>query len=150
MPTMMPRTQYAKSSDVSIAYQVHGEGSVDLVFVQGWLSNLETAWDSPHYARFLNRLASFSRLIRFDRRGMGLSDRDVGNSTLEERADDIRIVMQATGSKRAFILAVSEGGYMASMFAATYPERVMDSSIAVALPRVRAAQTICGEVRPNR
>ena len=125
MPTMMPRTQYAKSSDVSIAYQVHGEGSVDLVFVQGWLSNLETAWDSPHYARFLNRLASFSRLIRFDRRGMGLSDRDVGNSTLEERADDIRIVMQATGSKRAFILAVSEGGYMASMFAATYPERVM-------------------------
>src|SRR5215813_4211608 len=120
---MPPRTQYAKSGDVSIAYQIVGDGPVDLVYAQGWLSNIEFAWENPAHARFLNRLASFSRLIRFDRRGMGLSDRDVASHTLEERVDDIRAVMDAAGSERAAIFAVSEGGYMATMFAATHPER---------------------------
>lgn len=120
---MPPRTLYAKSGDVSVAYQTLGDGPVDLVYAQGWLSHIEYAWENPDYARFLMRLGSFSRLIRFDRRGMGLSDRDVGSSTLEERVDDIRAVMDAAGSERASILAVSEGGYMATMFAATHPER---------------------------
>lgn len=120
---MPPRTQYAKSGEVSIAYQVLGNGPVDLVYMQGWLSHIEFAWENPDYARFLMRLSSFARLIRLDRRGMGLSDRDVGSSTLEERVDDIRAVMDAAGSERAAILAVSEGGYMATMFAATHPER---------------------------
>jgi len=120
---MPPRTLYARNGDISIAYQTLGEGPVDLVFAQGWLSHIEFAWENPDYARFLMRLSSFSRLIRFDRRGMGLSDRDVGSSTLEERADDIRAVMDAASSERATILAVSEGGYMATMFAATHPGR---------------------------
>src|SRR5262245_1193528 len=120
---MAPRTQYAKCGDISIAYQTLGDGPTDLVYAQGWLSHIEFAWENPDYARFLTRLASFSRLIRFDRRGMGLSDRDVGSSTLEERVDDIRAVMDAAGSERATILAVSEAGYMATMFAATHPER---------------------------
>ena len=120
---MAPRTQYTKSGNVSIAYQVTGEGPIDLVYAHGWLSHLEYAWESPDYARFLRRLASFSRLIRFDRRGMGLSDRAVGPSTLEERVDDIRAVMDAAGSERAALFGVSEGGYMSMMFAATHPER---------------------------
>src|SRR5215468_2540652 len=120
---MPPRTQYTKSGNVSVAYQVLGDGPIDLVFVQGWLSNVEYAWESPHYARFIARLAAFSRLIRFDRRGMGMSDRDVGHSTLEERVDDIRAVMDAVGSERAALLGVSEGGCMCAMFAATHPER---------------------------
>jgi pimeloyl-ACP methyl ester carboxylesterase len=115
---MPPRTQYAKCGDISIAYQTLGEGPTDLVYAQGWLSHIEFAWENPDYARFLMRLGSFSRLIRFDRRGMGLSDRDVGL-----RVDDIRAVMDAAGSERATILAVSESGYMATMFAATHPER---------------------------
>lgn len=120
---MAPRTQYAKCGNLSIAYQVLGDGPIDLVYAQGWVSHLEYAWESPDYARFFRRLANFSRLIRFDRRGMGLSDRDVGPATLEERVDDIRAVMDAAGSERAALLGVSEGGYMAAMFAATHPER---------------------------
>ena len=120
---MAPRTKYTKCGNVWIAYQVVGDGPIDLVYAQGWLSHLEYAWESPDYARFFRRIAGFSRLIRFDRRGMGLSDRDVGPSTLEERVDDIRAVMDATGSERAALLGVSEGGYMSAMFAATHPER---------------------------
>jgi pimeloyl-ACP methyl ester carboxylesterase/class 3 adenylate cyclase len=122
---MQAQTRYAQSGTVSIAYQVSGSGPVDLVWAQGWLSNLDRAWDSPDVARFIGRLAGFARLIRFDRRGQGLSDRDVGTSTLEERADDIRAVMDAAGSERAVLFGVSEGGFMASMFAATYPERTL-------------------------
>jgi pimeloyl-ACP methyl ester carboxylesterase/class 3 adenylate cyclase len=121
---MPPRTQYTKSSESSIAYQVLGDGPPDLVYAHGWLSHIEYAWENPDYARFLNRLASFARLIRFDRRGMGLSDREVGSLTLEQRVDDIRAVMDAVNSQKATILGVSEGGYMSVMFAATYPERV--------------------------
>jgi pimeloyl-ACP methyl ester carboxylesterase len=120
---MAPLTQYTKCGNLSIAYQVVGDGPIDLVYAHGWVSHLEYAWESPDYARFFRRLAGFSRLIRFDRRGMGLSDRDVGPSTLEERVDDIRAVMDAVGSERAALLGVSEGGYMAVMFAATHPER---------------------------
>ncbi|HEX2513020.1 MAG TPA: alpha/beta hydrolase [Xanthobacteraceae bacterium] len=121
--TMPPHTQYTKSGKLSIAYQVMGEGPIDLVIAHGWVSHLEYAWENPDCARFFKRLASFSRLIRFDRRGMGLSDRDVGPSTLEERVDDIRAVMDAAGSKRAALFGVSEGGHMSVMFAATHPER---------------------------
>ena len=120
---LSPRTQYARSGNVTIAYQVLGDGPVDLVFAQGWITHLELAWTNPDFARFLTRLGSFSRLIRFDRRGMGLSDRDVGSWTLEERVDDIRAVMDAAGSRRATILGGSEGCYMAIMFAATHPEQ---------------------------
>ena len=120
---MAPRTLYTKCGNLSIAYQVIGDGPIDLVYAQGWVSHLEYAWESPDFTRFLRRLANFSRLIRFDRRGMGLSDRDVGPSTLEERVDDIRAVMDAVGSERAALLGVSEGGYMTAMFAATHPER---------------------------
>src|SRR5262245_6943971 len=121
---LSPRTQYAKSGNVTIAYQVLGDGPTDLVFAQGWITHLELSWTNPDYARYLTRLGSFSRMIRFDRRGMGLSDRDVGSWTLEERVDDIRAVMDAAGCRRASILAGSEGCHMAIVFAATYPERV--------------------------
>ena len=120
---MTPPTQYAKCGRISIAYQVLGSGPIDLVYAHGWVSHLEYAWENPDYTRFFRRLASFSRLIRFDRRGMGLSDRDVAPSTLEERVDDIRSVMDAAGSERAALLGVSEGGYMSVMFAGTHPER---------------------------
>ena len=96
---MPPRTQFTKSGRVSIAYQVLGDGPIDLVFAQGWPSNVEYALESPDYARFFTRRADFSRLIRFDRRGMGMSDRDVEQSTLEERVDDIRAQVGKVGSR---------------------------------------------------
>ena len=120
-----PETRYARSGDVNIAYQVVGEGPLDLVFVMGWVSHLEYFWEEPSFARFLARLASFSRLILFDKRGTGLSDRVPLNElpTLEQRMDDVRAVMDAVGSERAALLGVSEGGPMCALFAATYPER---------------------------
>jgi pimeloyl-ACP methyl ester carboxylesterase/class 3 adenylate cyclase len=118
-----PEVRYAKSGDVSIAYSTVGDGPFDLVFVAGWvLSVFESAWDGPA-ADTLSRLASFSRLILFDKRGTGLSDRSSGIPDLETRMDDIRVVMDAVGSKRAALLGVSEGGPMTLLFAATYPER---------------------------
>jgi pimeloyl-ACP methyl ester carboxylesterase len=116
-------TKYARSGDVHIAYQVVGEGAHDLVLVPGWVSHVEYAWEQPHYAAFLRRLASFSRLILLDRRGTGLSDRVPAPPTLEQRMDDVRAVMDAVGVERANILGLSEGGPMCLMFAATYPER---------------------------
>jgi pimeloyl-ACP methyl ester carboxylesterase len=118
-----PEVRYAKSGDVSIAHATVGEGPFDLVFVGGWvLSVFEAAWDGPA-ADTLSRLASFSRLILFDKRGTGLSDRSAGIPDLETRMDDIRAVMDAVGSERAAVLGVSEGGPMTLLFAATYPER---------------------------
>lgn len=118
-----PQVRYAKSGDVSIAYAVVGDGPFDLIFVGGWIfSSLEFAWDGPP-ADFFGRLAAFSRLIVFDKRGTGLSDRTSGVPDLETRADDIRAVMDAAGSKRAAIIGVSEGGPITLLFAATYPER---------------------------
>ena len=120
---MVPKTQYAKSGDVRIAYQVVGEGPFDLVFVPGFISNLDAAWEEPYRARVWTRLAAFARLIMFDKRGTGLSDRAVGVPTLEERMDDVRAVMDAVGSQQAALFGISEGGAMSVLFAATYPER---------------------------
>ena len=124
---MPPETRYAKSGDVHLAYQVVGDAPLDLVFVHGWVSNLEYGWEVPPLALFLNRLASFSRLILFDRRGTGMSDRVPERElpTLEQRMDDIRTVMDTVGSERAAIFGVSEGGNMSVLFAATYPERTV-------------------------
>jgi pimeloyl-ACP methyl ester carboxylesterase len=118
-----PRTQYTKSGDLHIAYQVTGTGPLDLVFVPGFVSHLEYQWEHPESARFFERLSSFSRLIRFDKRGTGLSDRVGGVPTLEQRMDDVRAVMDAVGSERAALFGISEGGPMSLLFAATYPER---------------------------
>jgi pimeloyl-ACP methyl ester carboxylesterase len=118
-----PQTEYTKSGDLHIAYQVTGGGPLDLVFVPGFVSHLECQWEHPWSARFLGRLGSFSRLIRFDKRGTGLSDRVGGIPTLEQRMDDVRAVMDAVGSERAALLGVSEGGPMSLLFAATYPGR---------------------------
>jgi pimeloyl-ACP methyl ester carboxylesterase/DNA-binding winged helix-turn-helix (wHTH) protein len=120
-----PETMYARSGDVNIAYQVIGDAPLDLVFVMGWVSHLEYFWREQSFARFLLRLASFSRLILFDKRGTGLSDRVPINElpTLEQRMDDVRAVMESVGSERAALCGVSEGGPMCSLFAATYPEK---------------------------
>jgi pimeloyl-ACP methyl ester carboxylesterase len=124
---MQPETRYAKSGDVHIAYQVVSEGPSDLIVVPGWVSNVEVQWEDPAVARFYQRLASFSRLILFDKRGTGLSDRvpDTELPTLEQRMDDVRAVMDAAGSERAALFGMSEGGPMSVLFAATYPERTM-------------------------
>jgi pimeloyl-ACP methyl ester carboxylesterase len=120
-----PQTRYARSGDVNVAYQVVGEGPLDLVYVHGWVSNLELMWEEPGYARFLRRLASFSRLILFDKRGTGLSDPVPFGElpTLEQRMDDVRAVMDAVGSGEAALLGHSEGGNMSLLFAATHPDR---------------------------
>ncbi len=120
---MLPETKYAKSGDINIAYQVVGDGPIDLVLVPGWISNIDVFWEEPSVVRFLNRLASFSRLILFDKRGTGLSDRVTDSPMLEERMDDVRAVMDAVGSQRATLLGYSEAGTMVALFAATYPER---------------------------
>jgi pimeloyl-ACP methyl ester carboxylesterase len=121
----LPVTHYARSDDVNIAYQVTGDGPRDLVYVPGWISNIEVMWEDPGLARFLRRLASFSRLITFDKRGTGLSDSVELDQlpTLEVRMDDVRAVMDAVGSEQATLFGHSEGGNMCILFAATYPER---------------------------
>ncbi len=120
---MPPETHYARSGDVNIAYQVVGDGPFDLVFVPGFISHLDLQWTDPRIARFLQKLASFSRLIMFDKRGTGLSDPVAGPAPLEDRMDDVRAVMDAAGSERAALFGLSEGGPMSVLFAATYPER---------------------------
>jgi pimeloyl-ACP methyl ester carboxylesterase len=120
-----PNTRYAKSGDVNIAYQVVGDGPFDLVYGAGWVSNIEMMWEAPYRADFLRRLASFSRLILFDKRGTGLSDRVPNDRlpTLEQRMDDVRAVLDAVGSERAALLGHSEAGNMSLVFGATYPQR---------------------------
>jgi class 3 adenylate cyclase len=120
-----PKTQYARSGDLHIAYQIIGEGPLDLVYVPGWISNIELMWEEPAHAQVLGRLAQFSRLILFDKRGTGLSDPVSLDKlpTLEERMDDLRAVMDAAASERAALFGFSEGGLMSVLFAATYPER---------------------------
>ena len=122
---MQPETKYAKSGDVHIAYQMVGDGPLDIVIVPMWVSHLEHAWEEPSFARFYGRLASFSRLIIFDKRGTGLSDRVSVNElpTLEQRMDDVRTVMDAVGSERAALFGMCEGATMSALFAATHPER---------------------------
>ena len=119
-----PETRYAKSGGLHIAYQVFGEGDVDLVLVNGFTTHLELVWEYEPTARTLEGLASFARVINFDRRGSGLSDPVTEPPTLEERMDDVRAVMDAAGSERAVLLGVSEGVTMSILFAATYPQRV--------------------------
>jgi pimeloyl-ACP methyl ester carboxylesterase len=118
-----PDTRYARSGDVSIAYQVLGDGPLDLVLVPGMISNVEFDWHEPRLAAFRRRLGRSSRSIVFDKRGTGLSDHVRGVPTLEERMDDVRAVMDAAGSERAVVVGLSEGGAMAALFGATYPER---------------------------
>ena len=118
---MQPETRYAKSGDVHVAYQAFGEGSIDLVFVP--ISNIEHYWDDPSHARWLNRLARFARVISFDKRGTGLSDRVDTMPGMDQRMDDVRAVLDAVGSRSAVLLGVSEGGSLAALFAATHPER---------------------------
>jgi len=120
---MQPRTEYAKSGELNIAYQVVGEGPIDLVFTFGWASHLDFQWTEPTLTRFLRRLARFARVIVFDKRGVGLSDPVAQTPTLEERMDDIRAVMDAAGSERAALLGYSEGGAMSALFAASHPDR---------------------------
>lgn len=120
---MRPETKYAKSSDIYIAYQVSGNGPIDVIFAPGTFSHLDLDWEWPEKADFLERFSSFCRLIRFDKRGTGLSDRPLKMATLEERTDDIRAVMDAEHIERATLLGGSEGASMACLFAATYPER---------------------------
>jgi pimeloyl-ACP methyl ester carboxylesterase len=131
----VPEVQYAKSGDVNIAYQVTGAGPFDLVFAPGYVTHLELHWGLPGFAAFLERLSSFSRLIRFDKRGTGMSDRVSGAPTLEARMDDVRAVMDAVGSRRAAFYGLSEGAAMSLLFAATYPERTAALVLRSAFPR---------------
>jgi len=134
-----PETHYARSGDVSIAYQVIGDGPLDLVVVPGWISNVDFAWEDPLYGEWIRQLSAFSRVIVFDKRGTGLSDRDVGDSTLEERMDDLRAVLAAAGSERAAVLGFSEGGALSILFAATHPERVSQLVLYASFARASAA-----------
>ncbi|MDQ1456557.1 MAG: hypothetical protein QOH28_2177 [Actinomycetota bacterium] len=120
---LRPETKYAKSGPVSIAYQVSGDGAVDLVLVPGFVSHVEVAWEEPRLARFLTRLASFSRLIVFDKRGTGMSDPVASPPSMDERMDDIGAVMDAVGSARAAMFGISEGGTLSLLFADAYPDR---------------------------
>ena len=138
---MPPRTHYVKNGDVYIAYQIIGDGPFDLVFIDGFVTHLECYWEEPRVTRFLQRLASFSRLIMFDKRGCGMSDRVAPDSLppLEVRMDDLRAVMDAAGSSRAAIFALSEGGPMAMLFATTYPERVSALVLGSTFPKFVAS-----------
>jgi pimeloyl-ACP methyl ester carboxylesterase len=119
----LPSTHYVNSDGVHIAYQVIGEGPVDLLFVPGFVSNVETIWQSPEQGEFFRRLASFCRLILFDKRGTGMSDRSSQIFTLEQRMHDVQAILDAVGSKRATLFGISEGGPMSLLYAATYPKR---------------------------
>jgi pimeloyl-ACP methyl ester carboxylesterase/class 3 adenylate cyclase len=132
-----PRTHYVKSGDVYIAYQVVGDGPLDLVYAPPWIGNMELFWEEPRYARFLKRLAAFSRLILFDKRGTGSSDRTTGVPIIEQQIDDLTSVMNSVGSERAALLGASEGGSLCTLFAATHPERT-------------SALVLCGAVATTR
>jgi pimeloyl-ACP methyl ester carboxylesterase len=136
------QTRYAKSEDVHIAHQVVGEGPVDLVVVHGWVTHLELMWEDPAWNSFLRRLASFSRLILFDKRGTGLSDRVSIREmpTLEERMDDVRAVMDAVGSESAFVQGISEGGPMSVLFAASHPDRTRVLVLYGSFPRISSCE----------
>lgn len=122
-PFMQPDTRYAKSGDVHIAYQVFGEGPLNLVFVPPFVSNLEVNWDEPNLARWLNRLGTYAKVAIFDKRGTGMSDRVADLPGFDERMDDLRAVMDAAGMEQAAVFAISEGAPLSAIFAATYPER---------------------------
>ncbi|HET6810675.1 MAG TPA: adenylate/guanylate cyclase domain-containing protein [Acidimicrobiales bacterium] len=121
---MTTDVRYARSGGLSIAYQVLGQGPPDVVFIPGFISHLELNWDSPLYRPLMERISRFARLVIFDKRGTGLSDRSLGSGSVEDRMDDVRAVMDAAGIEQATLFAVSEGGPLAMTFAATYPDRV--------------------------
>jgi class 3 adenylate cyclase len=131
--------EYAHSGDLRIAYTTFGDGPVDLIFVPGWVSHLENWWDANASARFFRRLASFTRLIMFDKRGTGMSDPFTGVPTLEERIDDVRAVMDAADSESAFMCGLSEGGPMSILYSATYPGRTRGLILLGSTARVSAA-----------
>jgi class 3 adenylate cyclase len=120
---MQPETQYARSGDVHIAYQAFGDGPINLVMVPGFVSNVENYWDEPDFARFLTRVASYARVVTFDKRGTGMSDRVAELPGLDQRMDDLRAVMDAAGMAQAALLGISEGAPLSILFAATYPAR---------------------------
>ena len=121
----MTEIRFARSGDIDVAYRVVGDGPVDLVYAQGAYTHLEICWELPQFRRYCERLGEFTRLILFDKRGMGMSDRVPGATTLEERMDDIRAIMDAAGSERAAVMGESEGGPLAMLFAAAHPERTV-------------------------
>jgi len=118
-----PLTQYAKCDDIHIAYQVFGDGPIDLVLIPGFVSHIENYWDEPSFAHWLNRLGTFSRVVMFDKRGTGMSDHVIDLPSMDERMDDVRAVLDAVGIESAVIFGISEGGPMATLFAGTHPER---------------------------
>lgn len=150
-----PRTRYARNGAVSIAYQVAGAGPHDLLLVNSWVSQMEHLWTEPRLARMFDRLTTFARVIQFDRRGSGMSDR-VPPAPLEEQMDDVLAVFDAAGSERATVLAETEGTALACLFAATHPERVSSLSLFAPIPRITAApdypwaQTRSGARRSSR
>ena len=120
---VQPDTHYAKCGELQIAYQLFGEGALNLVIVPPFVSNVENFWDEPDFARWLRRLGSFARVLMFDKRGTGLSDRVSELPGLEARIEDLRAVMDAVGFEKAALMGISEGGSLAALFAATYPQR---------------------------
>jgi len=122
---MKPNTNYTKSGDFNIAYQVVGEGSIDILYIPGWVSNIDMMWAEPRLAAFLTRLSIFSRLIIFDKRGTGLSDRSDEYSSMEERMDDINAVLDAANSKKAFLFSHSEGGSVSLLYSLKYPQKTL-------------------------
>ena len=136
---MTPETRYAKSGDYRIAYQAVGEGPLDIVLIVGFVSHLDLAWETPPFSAMFRHLATCGRLILFDKRGVGLSDRGAAVPTLEDRMDDVRAVMDAVGSERAALVGLSEGGPMSLLFAATYPERVTSLVLWSTFARIGAA-----------
>jgi class 3 adenylate cyclase len=135
----LPETRYALSGDVSIAYQVHGDGPIDLVVVPAWITNVELMWEEPVMAAYYRRLGEMARVIRFDKRGTGLSDRVAAIADMETRMDDVRAVMDAADVERAAIMGLSEGGPLAALFAATYPERTLGLLLWGSAPRFTRA-----------
>ena len=121
---VLPETRYAQSGDVSIAYQMMGDGPIDMILVPGLFSHIEFMHEMPGYTAFLRRLAAFARVVTFDKRGQGLSDRISGAPSLEQRMDDVRAIMETIGSRRAVLMGFSEGCAMSALFAATYPDRI--------------------------
>ena len=133
---MAVRTRYARSGDLDIAYQVHGDGPVDVVFVPIFISNIEIMWEHPGLARFLDRIASFARLIVFDRRGAGMSDGTPGIASLEEQIDDVRAVLEAAGSDQPVLFSVLEGCALSALYAASHPAAVRALAMFAPLPRI--------------
>jgi pimeloyl-ACP methyl ester carboxylesterase len=139
--SLLPETRYARDGDLHIAYQVVGDGPMDLVLVHQWFSNVVAQWRLPPLARFIERLASFSRVILIDKRGTGASDPVPlgGLPTLDEWMDDIRTVLDAVGSERAALLSGAGVSYLAILFAATYPDRTSALILVDGYPRISAA-----------